>query len=134
MTQRMAETTHDYRDFVLIPDDEPGVLARMARALGDADINIEGVSAFTGQGKGIVHILVRDPESAQDALSRAGFEVRAARDVVVLDIEDVPGRLGEAAGKLADAGINIEQAYLATNNRMVFAVDDVDKARALLFG
>lgn len=122
----------EYRDFVLIPDDQPGVLARVGAALGDAGINIEGLSAFTGQGKGIVHILVSDAEHALEELSSAGFEVRAARDVVVVDIEDQPGKMGEYAEKLADAGINIEQAYIATNNRLVVACDDVEKARGLL--
>lgn len=124
----MTEHLH-YKDFVLIPDDRPGVLARIGRATGEAGINLEGVSAFTGEGKGIVHVLVRDWEAAHRALAEAGFDVRAARDVLVLDIEDRPGALGETCQWLADAGINIEQAYLATNNRVVFAVDDIERAK-----
>jgi len=121
-----------HKDFVLIPDDQPGVLARVGAALGNAGLNIEGVSAFTGQGKGVIHLLVNDPEGAQKALGDAGFEVRAARDVLVIDVEDEPGKLGEVCDKVADAGVNIEQAYLATNTRLVLAVDDIDKARAVL--
>lgn len=120
-----------YKDFVLIPDDEPGVLARIGNAAAEAGINLEGVSAFTGQGKGIVHILVNEPEDAQRALAEAGFDVRAARDVLVMPIEDRPGALGDFSQKLGDAGINIEQAYLATENRVVFAVDDIERAREL---
>ncbi len=119
------------KDFVLIPDDQPGVLARMGETLGAAGINIEGISAFTGEGKGIVHILVEDAEHALTTLAEAGFEVRAARDVLLLDIEDRPGALGEACRKLADAGVNIEQAYIAAGYRLVAAVDDIDKARDL---
>lgn len=121
----------EYQDFVLIPDDQPGVLARLGKSAGERGINLEGVSAFTGQGKGIVHILVADAEEALAALRDAGFDVRGARDVLVLPIEDRPGALGEAAGKLAEDGINIEQAYLATGDRVVFAVDDVARAREL---
>jgi hypothetical protein len=121
-----------HKDFVLIPDDEPGVLARLGEAAGNAGINIEGISAFTGQGRGIVHVLVPDAEHALQALSEAGLDVRAARDVLVLDVEDRPGALGEMCRKLADADVNIEQAYLATGTRLVVAVDDIDKARATL--
>jgi hypothetical protein len=121
-----------HKDFVLIPDDEPGVLARLGEAAGNAGINIEGISAFTGQGRGIVHVLVPDAEHALQALSEAGLDVRAARDVLVIDVEDRPGALGEACRKLADADVNIEQAYLATGTRLVVAVDDIDKARATL--
>ncbi len=120
------------KDFVLIPDDQPGVLARLGEAAGKAGINIEGISAFTGQGKGVVHVLVPDAEQALEALSAAGLDVRAARDVIVVDIEDRPGALGEVTRKLADHNINVEQAYLATNNRLVVVVDDIDQARQLL--
>lgn len=120
------------KDFVLIPDDQPGVLARLGEAAGKAGINIEGISAFTGQGKGVVHVLVPDAEQALTALSEAGLNVRAARDVIVVDIEDQPGALGEFTRRLADENINVEQAYLATNNRLVLAVDDIERARTLL--
>lgn len=120
------------KDFVLIPDDQPGVLARLGEAAGKAGINIEGISAFTGQGKGVVHVLVPDAEGALEALSEAGLDVRAARDVIVVDIEDRPGALGEFTRRLADEDINVEQAYIATNNRLVLAVDDITRARELL--
>lgn len=119
------------KDFVLIPDDQPGVLARLGEAAGAAGINIEGISAFTGQGKGVVHVLVPDAEAALTALSDAGLEVRGARDVIVVDIHDRPGALGEFTRRLADEQINVEQAYIATNNRLVLAVDDIDRAREL---
>jgi hypothetical protein len=120
-----------HKDFVLIPDDQPGVLARLGEAAGAAGINIEGLSAFTGEGKGVVHVLVPDAEAALKALAGAGFDVRAARDVLVIEIADEPGALGRACRRLADEGINIEQAYLATNTRLVLAVDDIDRARTL---
>jgi hypothetical protein len=120
------------KDFVLIPDDQPGVLARLGEAAGAAGINIEGISAFTGQGKGVVHVLVPDAELALKALSEAGLDVRAARDVIVVDIDDRPGALGEFTRRLADENINVEQAYLATNNRLVLAVDDIARARDLI--
>ena len=60
--------------------------------------------------------------------------MRAARDVVVVDIADRPGAMGEICRKIADAGINIEQAYLATGGRMVMVVDKVVEARELVGG
>lgn len=121
-----------HKDFTLIPDDQPGVLARLGEACGEADISIEGISAFTGQGKGVVHVLVPDAEHALEVLHRAGLDVRAARDVVVVPIDDRPGALGAICRRMADAGINIEQAYLATGSRAVFVVDRPEAARALL--
>ena len=121
-----------HKDFVLIPDDQPGVLARLGEAAGRAGINIEGISAFTGQGKGVVHVLVPDAEHALEVLGEAGLDVRAARDVLVVDVDDAPGALGEVCRRLADAGVNIEQAYLATGTRLVVACDDLEAARRVL--
>lgn len=120
------------KDFVLIPDDEPGVLARLGEAAGAAGINIEGISAFTGEGRGVVHILVADAEAALEALSAAGLDVRAARDVLVLDAEDRPGAMGEVCRALADAEVNIAQAYIANGSRLVLAVDDIARGREVL--
>ena len=60
------------------------------------------------------------------------MDVRAARDVVVVDMDDSPGALGRLCRKVSDAGINIEQAYIATGGRLVLVVDKVDEARALV--
>ncbi|QBI18298.1 ACT domain-containing protein [Egibacter rhizosphaerae] len=120
------------KDIVLIPDDRPGMLARLGEAAEQANINIEGVAAFTGEGKGVVHVLVPDAEHALEALRAAGLDVRAARDVLVVDCPDEPGALGKICRRLADAGVNIQQAYLATQTRLVLAVDDPDTARNVL--
>jgi hypothetical protein len=120
------------KDLVIIPDDRPGVLAELGERLGSAGINIEAISAFTGQGKGIVHVLVDQADEAVPILRDAGFDVRAARDVVVAPLPDEPGNLGRATRTLADAGINIEQAYIAAGSKLVIVCDDVPRAKELL--
>lgn len=120
------------KDLVIIPEDHPGVLADLGETLGRAGINIEAISAFTGQGKGIVHVLVDEAEQALEVLADAGVDVRAARRVVVVPLPDEPGKLGQATRTLADAGINIEQAYIAAGSKLVIVCDDVDRAKELL--
>jgi hypothetical protein len=101
------------KDLVIIPDDEPGVLARLGETLGAAGVNIEAISAFTGQGKGIVHLLVDDADRglgrpAGDQVGRQGRPTGRGGPA-----PDEPGQLGIACRKLADAEVNIEQAYIA---------------------
>ena len=120
------------KDLVIIPEDTPGQLARLGEVLGAAGVNIEAISAFTGQGKGIVHVLVDRAEDALAALADDGIDVRAARRVVVVPLPDEPGHLGAACRTLADAGVNIEQAYIAAGSKLVIVCDDVDRAKALL--
>ena len=119
------------KDLVIIPDDTPGQLARLGEVLGAAGINIEAISAFTGQGKGIVHVLVDRSDDALEVLAAAGIEVRAARRVVVVAVPDEPGHLGAACRTLADADVNIEQAYIAAGSKLVIICDDVDRATEL---
>lgn len=120
------------KDLVIIPEDRPGVVAELGEVLGEADINIEAISAFTGQGKGIVHLLVDKAEEALEVLQGAGFDVRAARRVVVVPLPDEPGHLGRTTRALADAEINIEQAYIAGGSKLVIVCDEVDRAKELL--
>ena len=49
-----------------------------------------------------------------------------------MSLEDRPGALGETARKIADAGVNIELAYLATGTRLVVGAADLDKIRAVM--
>lgn len=120
------------RDLVIIPEDHPGVLADLGEVLGRANVNIEAISAFTGEGKGIVHVLVDDDVKAVEVLRDAGMEPRAARRVAVAPLPDEPGQLGDACRKLAEAGVNIEQAYIAAGSKLVVICDDVDAAKQVL--
>jgi hypothetical protein len=120
-------------DLTLYLDDQPGELARVGDVLGKAGANIEGLCAVTsGGGLAAVHILVQDPTPAFEALERAGIRIAAEEEVIVLDMEDRPGSLGEVARKLGNADVNLTTAYLATNTRLVLAADDLAAAKLAL--
>jgi hypothetical protein len=104
-------------DLTIMLEDRPGALAKAGKALG---------------GEGEVHVLVEDAAAARKALGGAGIRVKAENDVLILDVEDKPGTLGEVAGKLGDAGVNLNLAYLATNTRLVLGADDLAAARSVL--
>jgi hypothetical protein len=118
------------KDLTVILEDRPGTLADMGEALGKAGINIEGLCGFPCEGKGVIHILVEDAAAARHALKEIGLEVRGERQVLVLEIEDRPAAFGEVSRRIANAGVNIDLAYLATNTRLILGADDLDKARA----
>jgi hypothetical protein len=122
-------------DLTIMLEDRPGELARVGEALGNAGINIEGVSAAVEGGRGIVHLLVEDPAGARAALADQGIEVAREADALVMDISagaDEPGTLGRMARKVADAGVNIEALYLATRSRAVAVTSDNAAAAAAL--
>lgn len=119
-------------DLKLTLEDRPGALASLGEALGAAGINIDGGCAVTGGGSGEVHILVEDAGAARAAIESAGMSVEAERPVLVVDAANQPGQLGMAARKLAAAEVNIELYYVAAAAKLVFGVDDMQKAQAAL--
>jgi hypothetical protein len=119
-------------DLTIQLENRPGELARAAEALGNAGVNIDGGCATTGGGTGQVHLLFEDAAAARQALDGAGIAVSGEREALVVDAPNQPGELGRTARRLADAGVNIEAYYVSTGDRLVFCVDDVEKARGAL--
>lgn len=120
------------KDLTVILKDEPGALAELGQALGDADINIDGMCGFPCQGKGVLHILVEDAAGARRVIEAAGFEVRSERDVLLYEAPDQPGMLGDVARRIAMAGVNIELIYKATQTKLVIGTDDLETAQTAL--
>jgi len=122
-------------DVTLILDNQPGELARLGEVTGAAGVNIDGFAAFTGEGRGVVHVLVSDDvlDIARDAFTAAGMPIADEREVFVVNVADEPGALGEVARRLADANVNIDLAYTTFGGvRLVFCTDDVRIAREAL--
>jgi hypothetical protein len=122
-------------DLTVVLDDRPGQLALMGEALGGAGVNIRGLAAFTGEGEGMVHLLVDDADvvTSRDVLRLNGLAIADEREVLVVDVDDRPGTLGELTRRLADANVNIDLAYTTYGGvRIVIATDDMDSARAAL--
>jgi hypothetical protein len=120
-------------DLTVVLKDKPGQLATLGGATGESGVNIEGMCAFTGEGRGIIHLLIADDaaQRAVAALTEAGMGVADRREVLVVDVADRPGSLGELARQLASANVNIELLY-TTFGGVVIATDDMASARAAL--
>ena len=117
-------------DLTVILVNRPGTLADAAEALGRAGVNIQGACGFPAGGEGVMHVLVDDAARARRALEEAGLEVRAERDVVVLDaLPEQPGTLGSALRRIADAGANVDLIYLPEDGRPVLSGEDVEAVR-----
>lgn len=120
------------KDLAITLEDRPGTMAALGESLGKAGVNIEGFCGFPSEGKAVGHLLVEDPAAARRAVEQGGAQVIGDRDVLVMDVPNQPGKLGEIARKIADAGVNIDLVYLASGSRVVIGVDDLDKAKAAL--
>jgi hypothetical protein len=122
-------------DLTVILEHQPGELARLAEITGEVGLSIRGLAAFTGEGRGVVHLLLDDEVVARcrEALEQTGIGIADQREVLVVDIEDRPAALGELARRLADANVNVELAYTIFGGiKIVIATDDLQSARAVL--
>jgi hypothetical protein len=120
-------------DLRIEAENRAGQLATISEELGKVGVNIDGFCATVGDGQGVMHVLVEDADTARRALQGAGFTIADQHEAIVLDdVEDRPGFLGEMARRMADSGVNIDVAYLASRTRLVFGVDDIDAAHRAL--
>jgi hypothetical protein len=122
-------------DLTVSVADQPGGLADVGEALGNAGINIEGLCGVGLGDRGVIHVLVEDGAAARAALEGAGLNVESEAEAIVSAIPgDVrtPGTLGKMARSVAEAGVNMRAVYLATDNRAVAVTDDNAKALAAL--
>ncbi|HUG48742.1 MAG TPA: ACT domain-containing protein [Candidatus Limnocylindria bacterium] len=122
-------------DLTINLGNKPGTLAHIGEVLGNAGINIEGVSGAADDDSGLIHLLVADAGMARSALEAAGVECDSERSVEVVSVVDQPGELGRHLRRVADAGINVDLVYLATGTRLVLgSLSDGEGLRGALHG
>lgn len=116
---------------------KPGVLAKIARVVADAGVNITAISATESAGRGKLRMVVSDPGRARKALADA--RIRCGEEpALLLSVEDRPGALAGLAERLAAAKVNIKCAYATTvisgggPCHVVVVVSNADKAEKAL--
>ncbi len=120
------------KQFSVSHENRPGMLAEIAKALGDEKVNILSCLTTTSGTEGTTHLLVDNVNKAKKALANARLSYTEA-DVLHVELPNKPGALGKFAMKLADNNINITSGY-ATGGKsskktiVVFSVSDLDKA------
>ena len=115
---------HAY-DFTIVAPQSKGSLANLAEELGREKINIEGLCAVEQNGSAIFHLLTTDKAATTLAITKVGYKVTREMEVIVERVENHPGMLGKVTRRLADAGINLTTAYLATDTRLVLACESL---------
>jgi hypothetical protein len=115
---------------VNLQEDRPGMLARAAEAIASGGLNLDGFAEI----EGILHMLTSDPRSARLALEAAGLRLAAEQEVVVVVVEDRAGAAALVFGRLAEAGINVNYAYVASRNRLIIATGEPRRAMDVLGG
>lgn len=120
----------------LFIENKPGSLNAICQVLKDNDINIRTLSLADTQQFGILRLLVKEHDKAQEALEKAGFLVKVT-DVLALPVSDHPGGLAELLRIFDARKISVEYMYAFTFGKqdravMVFRFEHPEEALAAL--
>jgi hypothetical protein len=115
---------------------KPGALAQLCSTLGKAGVNITAIVAPESKRRGRVRVLVDDPQKGKAALKEAKIRF-SEEEVIAMELDNKPGAVGEAAGKLAQSKINIKYIYATVSEgsaktTVILAVPNVTKALGAL--
>lgn len=120
----------------LFLENKPGALSRPIKLLAKAKFNLLTLSLADTQQFGILRLVVRDWEKAQQLLQKEGFVVKVT-DMVAIEVPDEPGGLAKILDVLEKARVNLEYMYGFTLREtakavLAFRFDDPDRAIAAL--
>ena len=127
------------RQLSLFLENRPGQLRAPCQALGDAGIDILTMSLADTQQFGILRLVVRDWQRAQQVLEKAGIVVKVT-DLLAIDVPDRPGGLAAVLAAFEQHGLGIEYMYPFTHRErdrsatLLFRLEDPDGAARLLAG
>jgi hypothetical protein len=119
-------------DLTIDIENSPGSLSEVAAAISDAGVNIAAATCMASGERVELHVLVPHAEAARHLLAISHIAVTREREVVVVEVHDVPGVLADLTRKIAKAGVNLDLVYVATRNRVVFGSPDLDALRRSL--
>ena len=116
-------------------ENRPGMVAEIAKVLGDAKVNILSCLTTTSGTAGVTQVVVDKVNKAEKALANAGLSYTEA-DVLSVELPNTPGALEKFARKLAEKNINITMGYAtggegSRKTTVVLAVSDLDKAAGI---
>jgi hypothetical protein len=102
----MAKT----RQFTIAVDHQPGAVARIAKTLGDAKVNILSLLGTSQGTAGTVQLIVEDARRAKKALdsARIAYQETPAEQY---ELPNKAGSLADCLGKLAARGVNLSSIH-----------------------
>jgi hypothetical protein len=117
-------------------ENTPGRMARVARTLADAGVNIRALTIAEAGDFGVIRMVVDNTEKGYKALHDDGFTV-SETDVLAVELKDIPGGLYEIANTLGMNNVNVDYAYAFVTAKvkramLILRVDDIRRATEVL--
>ena len=119
-------------EIFVVLENRPSTLGELCSHLAENGINVEAIGVFQDMAK----LYVKNLNKAVKILKKLKYEIDI-REVLRIDLENVPGALAEISTKLGNKGINIEYCYgtLSAKGKsaaVILDVSNIDKAIKIL--
>jgi len=123
------------KQLTVIATNRPGLLADIAKTLGDRGVNIEALDVEGVDEHGLIVLAVDRYDEALRALRDAGYTA-VTQDALLIRLDDKPGALAAAALRLKDAGLDLRSMHIIRREAgaclVSLVASDNAKAAALL--
>ncbi|HYA58227.1 MAG TPA: ACT domain-containing protein [Thermoplasmata archaeon] len=124
------------REISLTLPNRPGALAGVARTLAKERINVAAISVDSAGGRGLVRLIVSDPDRSTALLTAAGYETEV-REMLAVRLEDRAGSFLRVLEALEREKINIQSVAILVAREgnmplVVISTNDLPRARRLL--
>lgn len=124
------------KQIVIITENKPGIIADIATALTEHEINIESFDVETDDDHGIFSLNVdQNYDLALRVLLEKGYNA-VTEDAIVIRLEDKPGALARVAQRFAQANINVRSVRiirrLTDYSLVAISTDRTDEAMQLV--
>ena len=135
MNQSSTGSAESGAHIIVIVPNEPGGLAQVTTALGDANINIESIDGRLAGELGVITLSTSDDDAALHTLLDEGLRA-VTSDSVLFHLPDRPGALAGVAQLFGSHRLNVRTIHIVHRlaGRSIIAVttDDNTLARSLL--
>jgi hypothetical protein len=124
----MAKT----KQLTIAVQNRPGVVAEIARTLGNARVNILALLATAQGTSGTVQLVVEDVRRAKKALDEAKL-IYQETEAEEYELPNKPGALAQHLDKLAAKGVNLNSIYATASKGgkkavVVYTIEAVARA------
>lgn len=124
----MAKT----KQFTISVDNQPGAVARVAKTLGDAKVNILSLLGTSQGTAGTIELIVEDQKKAKKALdaARIAYQETPAEQY---ELSNKPGALAQCLESLQKKGVNLSSIHATAAKGgkkavLVYTVEAASKA------
>ncbi len=128
----MAKT----KQFTISVDNQPGAVARIAKALGDSKVNILALLGTAQGTTGTVQLVAEDAKKARKALdaARISYQETAAEQH---ELPNKAGALGQYLAALEKKGVNLGSIHATAAKGgkkavIVYTLETAEKARTAM--